>query len=113
MEIAQLMLKEMKQSVELVPKILYPQGISTPDYIIGGKKYDLKEPEGSGKNVLYNMINKKKKQASNFIYDISKCPLDIDEIYKQVNDIFSSTHTAFVEEVIIVKDGKIIKIQKR
>ena len=112
-EIANLMAEKLNKDVQLVPKIVYPQGISTPDYIIGGQKYDLKEPEGSGKNVLYNMINKKKRQAHNFIYDISKCPLDIDEINRQIEGIYSSTHTAFVEEIIVVKDGEIIKIHRR
>lgn len=112
-EIANLMAEKLNKDVQIVPKIVYPQGISTPDYIIGGQKYDLKEPEGSGKNVLYNMINKKKRQAHNFIYDISKCPLDIDEINRQIEGIYSSTHTAFVEEIIVVKDREIIKIHRR
>lgn len=77
------------------------------------KKYDLKEPTGSGKNVLYNMVNKKKKQADNFIFDISKCPLDEDSIHMQIEGIYSSSHTSFVNDIIIIKDGKIKQIYNR
>ena len=30
------------KAVELVPQILYPQGIQTPEYLIDGKRFDLK-----------------------------------------------------------------------
>ena len=56
------------------------------------------------------MISKKKRQAGNFVLDISKCPLDEDEIYKQVDDIYWSRHTAFVDKIILIKDDQIRKI---
>ena len=112
-EVATLISEKLGRNVEMVPRIVYPQGISTPDYIIEGKKYDLKEPTGSGKNVLYNMVNKKKKQADNFIFDISKCPLDEDSIHMQIEGIYSSSHTSFVNDIIIIKDGKIKQIYNR
>ena len=112
-KVAELLSKEFGKDVMMVPRIVYPQGISTPDYLIDGNKYDLKEPTGSGNHVLYNMINKKKSQANNFIFDISKCPLDFSNIIKQVEDIYRSSHTAFVDEIIIVKDGKVVKKFKK
>ncbi len=112
-EVATLISEKLGRNVEMIPRIVYPQGISTPDYIIEGKKYDLKEPTGSGKNVLYNMVNKKKKQADNFIFDISKCPLDEDSIHMQIEGIYSSSHTSFVNDIIIIKDGKIKQIYNR
>lgn len=108
-KVAELLSKEFGKEVMMVPRIVYPKGISTPDYLIEGKKYDLKEPTGSGNHVLYNMIHKKKSQANNFIFDISNCPLDFSDIIKQVNEIYKSNHTAFVDEIIIVKDGKVVK----
>lgn len=106
-KVAFLLSNELKKEVHMIPRVVFPQKVSTPDYVIGDKKYDLKEPTGSGKNVLYNMIKNKKSQANNFVFDISKCPLDYSEIKKQVEGIYSSTHTAFVDEIIIIKDGKI------
>ena len=107
-EIAELLSEKLEKKVNLVPRIVSPQGISTPDYLIGGKKYDLKEPTGSGKNLLYNMVHKKKSQANNFVFDISKCPLDYDTIKKQVDEIYTSKYTSFVEEIIVIKDGRIL-----
>lgn len=108
-EVAELISVELGEQVYIVPRVVYPQGISTPDYIIKNKKYDLKEPIGEGKNVLYNMIHKKKSQADNFIFDISKCPLDYETIKEQINGLYSSMHTSFVNEIIIIKDGEVIE----
>ena len=47
---------------------------------------------------------KKKKQASNFILDISKSPLDEREIVRQIEDIYWSRHTMFVQKIIVIKD---------
>ena len=108
-EVAELVGNYLGEKVSIVPRIVHPPKISTPDYIIGGKKYDLKEPIGSGKNVLYNMVHGKKNQANNFIFDISKCPLDYDTIIEQVEGLYSSSRTAFIEEIIIIKNGEIKK----
>ncbi|MCC2725351.1 hypothetical protein G5A92_05310 [Blautia massiliensis] len=47
------------------------------------------------KNVLYNAVKKKKRQAGNFIFDITDCPLKEGEIMEQVNNLFRSTHLSF------------------
>ena len=108
-EVARLISETLGKEVSIVPRVVYPQGVSTPDYIIGNERYDLKEPTGTGKHVLYNMINNKKSQADNFIFDISNCPLDYDSIKERVDDIYSSKHTSFVNEIIIIKNGKILE----
>ena len=112
-EVAALLSTELKKQVKMVPRVVFPKGVSTPDYLISNEKYDLKEPTGSGKNVLYNMVHKKKNQANNFVFDISNCPLDYETIKKQVDGLYSSANTAFIDEVIIIKDGKIMKKYKR
>lgn len=111
--IAELLKEELGGKISLVPRILNPQGISTPDYIFRGEAFDLKELSGSSKNLVYNAIAKKKRQASNFILDISKSPLDENEIVRQIEDIYWSRHTVFVEKIIVIKDEKIRKIYKR
>lgn len=112
-EVAKVISEALGKQVNMVPRVVFPQGISTPDYIIENKKYDLKEPKGSGKNILYNMVHKKKSQANNFIFDISNCPLDFNAINEQIKGIYSSNHTAFIDEIIIIKDGKVEKQYKR
>ena len=112
-KVAELLSRTYKKDVQLVPRIVFPKGVSTPDYMIDGRKYDLKEPTGSGKNLFYNMVHKKKNQANNFVFDVSNCPLNDTEIVKQVDGIYSSSHTAFVDEIIIIKDGEIKQKYKR
>lgn len=112
-DIACLLSTSLNQNVGIVPKVLYPQNISTPDYIIENSKYDLKEPVGKGKNTIYDMVNKKKKQAENFIIDVSNTPLEDEEIKRQINNIYNSKHTDFVNRIILIKNGKIVKIYDR
>ena len=112
-EVATLLSRELNKQVKMVPRVVLPKGVSTPDYMIGDGKYDLKEPTGSGKNVLYNMVHKKKNQANNFVFDISNCPLDYDTIKKQVDELYSSAHTSFIDEIIIIKGGKVLEKYNR
>lgn len=111
--IAELLKEELGGEISMVPRVLNPQGISTPDYIFRDEAFDLKELSGTSKNLVYNAIAKKKRQASNFILDISKSPLEESEIARQIEDIYWSRHTMFVEKIIVVKDEKIRKIYKR
>ena len=55
-QVAELLGKTYGGQVNLVPVVLNPQGIKTPDYILNGKKYDLKEIFGNSKNTIYNSI---------------------------------------------------------
>lgn len=111
--VAEVLSRQYGKSVGLVPQIMHPQGIQTPDYLVDGKRFDLKCFKSSGKNVVYNLISKKKKQSPNFIFDITDCPLSLDEIERQVIGVYSSTHTKFVDEIVVIKDGKILKVYKR
>lgn len=62
---------------------------------------------------MYNALRKKKRQANNFIFDISNCEMELDEIIRQINDVFRSTHLTFVDGIAIYKDNQIIKIYER
>ena len=112
-DVAELLERELGGEMYMVPRILYPQGISTPDYIFRSENFDLKVLSGESKNLIYNAIAKKKKQANNFILDISECPLDLEQIYQQVEAIFWSSHTFFVEKLILIKGDKVLKIFAR
>ena len=106
--IADMLSKKYGKVVELVPQVMYPQGIQTPDYLIDGERFDLKSLKSSGKNLIYNMVSKKKKQSPNFIFDITNCPLSEDEIEKQIKDVYASVHTKFIKKMVVVKEGEII-----
>lgn len=108
-EVAEILGAYLEKKVYLIPRIVYPQGISTADYLIDDAKYDLKEPQGNGKNVFYNMVHKKKSQAENFVFDISQCSLNIEEVDEQILKLYTSKWTAFVNEVILLKNGEVTK----
>lgn len=112
-EIADMLSKKYGKVVELVPQVMYPQGIQTPDYLIDGERFDLKSFKSSGKNLIYNMVSKKKMQSPNFIFEITDCPLSESEIEKQIKDVYSSTHTKFIKKIVVVKKGKIIGVYNK
>ncbi len=112
-EVGKMLSEFLKQDVYLVPRVLYPQGIKTPDYIIGGEKYDLKEIQGTSKNVIDGAIKAQERQAHRFVLDISKTALMTEEIYRQIGSVFESKRRSWVEEIIVVSDMEIIKIVQR
>jgi SPP1 gp7 family putative phage head morphogenesis protein len=111
--IADILSKKYGKTVDLIPQVMYPQGIQTPDYLIDGERFDLKSPTGSGKNLLYGLIAKKQKQSHNFIVDVTKCPLSIEELEKQAKDLYRSPRVGFLERIVFMKDGEIVKVFDR
>lgn len=111
--IAELLEQELGGEIAMVPRVLNPKGISTPDYVFRGEAFDLKELTGTSSNLIYNAISKKKRQASNFILDVSACPLSENELLRQVEYIYWSKHTYFVDKLILVRNNKIMNIFSR
>lgn len=111
--IAEILSNKYGKTVELVPQVVYPQGIQTPDYLIDGERFDLKSPTGKGKNLLYGLIAKKKAQSHNFIIDISECPLNTEELERQTEQLYRSWRVRFLEKLVFIKDGKIVKVYNR
>lgn len=113
LKIANVLSKRYGKAVDLIPQVMYPQGIQTPDYLIDGERFDLKSPTGNGKNLLYSMVSKKSKQSPNFIFDVTACPLSEKEIERQMHGLYNSRHTKFIEKIVLVKYGKVQKVYSR
>jgi len=99
--------------VKIIPAVLNPQYIKTPDYIINSKKFDLKEPQGSSKNTIYGLFKNKKEQADNFIVDIHKSGLNRLESIEQSKKIFYSIHRKWINTIILMENNEVFKILKR
>ena len=112
-KIANLLAEEYGKIVELVPKIEYPKGIQTPDYLVDGERFDLKTLTGKGKYLLEGAIKKKQRQSHNFIIDLSSCPLEMTEINRQVDNLYKSKRLGFLEKLVLIKDDEIIKVMGR
>lgn len=113
-EVAELLEKELGGEIFMVPRINSPEGISTPDYLFRGEAYDLKTlgPE-AGKNTIYNRIKKARRQAENFVVDISQANFEEAVVDEQIEKIYRMKETTFVDKVIFVDKGQIVKIVRR
>ena len=113
-EIAELLEREVGGEIYLVPRVNNPQGVSTPDYLFHGRGYDLKTLGGkAGPNTMFQRVKKAKRQSRNFIIDVSDTKLDREMIDQQISKIFWSENTRFVDEIVIINDGHIVRVAKR
>lgn len=113
-EIAELLLREVGGEIFMVPRVNNPQGVSTPDYIFNGKAYDLKTlSKEATENTIFNRVKKARKQANNFIIDVSNTALRSDVIDAQIEKLFNNKSTVFVDEIVIIRSGAIVKVVKR
>lgn len=105
-DVAKLMGKALGGKVNIIPRINEPPNIKTPDYIIHNEKFDLKQITGGGKYVIEGNLRKKKKQSNNFIIDFKQAEMQIESIY-------ISKRYLWIDKIIVVKAGNIIKVYKR
>ena len=111
--VAAILSEKYGKAIEFIPQILYPQNIQTPDYTINGELFDLKTLTGQGKNLLYGAIAKKRRQAHNFIVDITHCPLSREELERQIADLYKSPRVGFLNKLVLIKQEKIVKVYAR
>lgn len=103
-EVGEWLSKKFGVNVEHVPKVNFPLGVPTPDYLINGKRFDLKGISGHGKNVVDNNMRKSKKQANNFVIELERTDISAEEVLKQLNNIYRSGRRDV--DIVIVKRGK-------
>lgn len=112
-EVADVIAKEYGKDIKMVPRVLNPPGIKTPDYIIDGEKWDLKTLSSKGKNVFYNLTKGKKEQANNFIFDISNIEVEDNWVENQIKSLYDSKNRNWIKCIIVIKNKVIIRVYKR
>ena len=113
-EIAELLEGELGGELFMVPRVNSPEGISTPDYLFRGEAFDLKTlGSGAGKNTIFNRIKKARRQARNFVVDVTQAHYEEEIMIEQVEKIYKMKETMFVDKVILINGKKIIKVVKR
>ena len=112
-EIANILGKIYGGRIRLVPRVNEPAGIKTPDYMIRMERYDLKEIVGNGKNTLDNAIRSQEKQATNFIFDLTKSDMETNEAINQIIRIYESKHREWVRQIILIRNNDILKVYTR
>lgn len=99
--------------IYMLPRVNIPEGIQTADYLFRGEKWNLKEIKSTGKNVLDNRVNGLKKQANNFIFDISNTTISIKEIKNQIDKLYESPNRKWINKIMLIKNQKLICIYIR
>ena len=90
--------------VQIAPRVNFPEKIPTPDYLVDGLKFDLKEISGSGKGVVDGNLRKAKKQSENIVFDVTRTKLSNDEILSQLEKVYNLNRRGL--EIAIIKDGE-------
>ena len=110
-KIAELLEREIGGELYMVPRVNNPEGVRTPDFLFNCKMYDLKTPKkGAGENTLFRRVRKASNQAKGIIVDISVSGLDKEAISRQIDKVFFSKDTLFIDELVILKDNAIISV---
>lgn len=99
--------------VIMVPRVVNPKWIKTPDFEIYDRAFDLKTIIGTSKNSVDNAIKGKKEQAKNFVINISNTTHSEDDIEKQIDSIYKNKHRDWVDSIIVIKNGNVVMIFKR
>ena len=95
------------------PRVNYPEGIKTSDYLFRKENWDLKTIKGNSNQVLYHAIRKKKSQSNNFIFDITKSDLTIEEAVNQVKKLYKRDDTIFLNRIIIKKNDDFVVYKRK
>ena len=103
------------QPVELVPRVSGKyKNVETPDYILNAKEHwDLKDYNGAGKDGIRDALKRQRGQATRFVVDVSNSSLTDNQIEDQVSRIFRTPNTSFIDEVIVLRNKKVVFAYKR
>ena len=106
-EVAELLTKTFGGTIIMIPRINYPKGIKTPDYIWNNESLDLKEIHSNGKNTINRAIENSKDQSNNFIVDITNSKLLISDVVRILNNYKYFKNRKWIKYIIVIKNKKI------
>lgn len=111
-EVAEWLAQKFGFKVQMAPRVNFPKSIPSPDYLVNGMKFDLKEITGSGKGTIDQNTRKAKTQAENIVYDVSKSILTDEEIKKQLEDIYQRNRRG-LEIAVIKRNSSLVDVIKK
>ncbi|WP_215194755.1 phage minor capsid protein [Streptococcus parasanguinis] len=114
-EVGEWLSKTFGKHVKMAPRVNFPEKIPSPDYLVDGLKFDLKEITGSGKGVVDGNLRKTKQQSENIVFDVTRTKLSNDEILSQLEKVYDLNRRGL--SIAIIKDGEelidILKLNKK
>ena len=111
-EIAVWLSKTFNENVYLNPRINYPEGIKTSDYIFKCERWDLKSIIGNSTQVFYHVIYKNKEQSSNFIFDITKSKINMKSALELANVLYGRSDIIFLDKIIILDNNEFMVLKR-
>ena len=63
--------------------------------------------------ILQPVIKGQRSQATNFVFDITKCPLPRDVIERKLEAVLTNKKRDWIEKLILIDNGEIVKILER
>lgn len=103
--------------IQLNPEVEFPENVSVADCTIYKNdiflgNYDMKIVTGSSKQLLFHNIDGKDKQATNFLFEATQSPLNMEELVIQVEEIFKRKAN-WVEKIGIKKNDNLIILKNK
>lgn len=106
-EAAEILVKHFRTDVEFIPTA----NSSTPDFLIDGVVWELKSPQGKGKNNIQRQLKYASKQAQNIVLSAQRSKLHINRIKGELTIQFKKTRS-LKRLLLIDKSGKVIEITR-
>lgn len=103
-EVGEWLSKLFGKHVQMAPRVNFPEKIPSPDYLVDGLKFDLKEISGSGKGVVDGNLRKAKQQSENVVFDVTRTKLSNYEILSQLEKVYELNRRGL--GIAIIKDGE-------
>ena len=73
--------------VELIPPSEI-KGLKNPDIMLMGMAWEMKSPEGGGRNTIKNTVQNASHQAQNIIIDLRRCKMPDEKALKELKQRF-------------------------
>ncbi|WP_407919180.1 CdiA C-terminal domain-containing protein [Corynebacterium uterequi] len=96
--------------IQLIPRS-DQEKVKTPDCYVDGARTEVKAPNGSSKNTVYQNVRRARSQAPRIVIDLHRSGLDVQEALRQVED--AVRRYAEVEEVTVISQGRLIVKRRR
>lgn len=80
-------LLDLGYDVELIPPSNI-KGLKMPDIMLQGQAWEMKSPQGNGKNLFKNTLQNASHQSQNVIIDLRRCKVDEEIALKDLKHYF-------------------------
>nr|WLJ25819.1 MAG: minor capsid protein [Firmicutes phage HS10] len=111
--IGQWIVDELGGTVQFHPRVLFPKGIRTPDYIWEEEAWDLKTVNRHSKNTISTAVKNMKGQSTNIILNLIDDSYSDDDLTSELERVYGNKRYRYLDKTLIIRDGRLYGIFKR